>query len=180
MTQTLETLVHNIQQGKEEWDVLYKSEKKRVLNWCGGDEDMSQIAWIKLFTNIQAYDPERPFLTWAKTVVINSVINEAKSRKRKEIATLPEIHKCTDEDAPDVAAEKKELSIIVRECMDTLTNSGNKYSEYLEYYSQGHTLQEIADITDSVLGTVKSQLHYGKLALKKELKRRGIDESSFE
>jgi RNA polymerase sigma-70 factor (ECF subfamily) len=37
------------------------------------------------------------------------------------------------------------------------------------YYLNDLSLQEIADILDVPIGTVKSRLHYGRLALKKKL-----------
>jgi RNA polymerase sigma-70 factor (ECF subfamily) len=174
---SLEELVARIQKNKEDWDTLYQSEKRRVLNWCNGDEDLSQTAWIKLFSNIDKYDPSRPFLAWAKTVVKNIVIDETRTQHYRKSENLPYIWKYDPEDTPDEAANRSEVSVIIEEAMFEVSKTSKKLAEFLKLFSQSYTYTEIAKIKNIPVGTVKSQIHYAKNALKKELKRRGINEN---
>jgi len=180
MMMNIETLVLKIQNNEEPWDTLYNLENSRILYWCNGDEDLAQSAWLKIYQNIDKYDPSRPFLSWAKSVVTNLVIDEYRVNSRMKLENMPYLNIESDEESPDEYLEKKEILDIVAEVVKEICSRESKYSKYLKLYSQGYSYKDISTELGVPLGTVQSTIFHAKKVLTKELKRIGITEFPFD
>ena len=100
-------------------------------------------------------------LPWLHRVALN-LCYDALGRKRPPVTPLDATAHGVIRDpgaGPSEAAEREELSLIVRDCMAALPP---KYASVLAlYYLQRMSLQEVADTLDLQLGTVKSRVHHG-------------------
>ena len=97
---------------------------------------------------------------WLIRVTVNAVNSLAKSAWRKHTAPLEEADAITVEDSND--------ALSIRQAMEKLPE---KYRLPIHlFYYEDMTIQQIADITDSPEGTVKSLLSRGRSKLKELLK----------
>jgi RNA polymerase sigma-70 factor (ECF subfamily) len=69
--------------------------------------------------------------------------------------------------SPESILEKKELSHIVREAIDSLKFEHRVV--LILFYLENFSLKEIAYILNCPIGTVKSRLYYGRRNLKRKL-----------
>lgn len=141
-------------------------------------EDMAQEAFIRAYVNIDSFDESRKFSTWLYRIATNISIDRI--RKRKPDYYLDAEVKGTDgldmysqlsstsDKSPSEEVESIELQ---RYIQNEIAQLPTKYRtiimlRYLEEFS----LQEISDILDIPLGTVKTRIHRGREALRKRLR----------
>lgn len=112
-------------------------------------------AMEKAFKNIRKLKDDKLFSTWFIRIVINESKLQLNKRKRAVAVAdrLYEKHTHTENASLE---EHMDLQAILKQLDRT-----ERLIIYLKYYS-GYTLEEIADIVDMPIGTVKTKL-YGNL-----------------
>ncbi|GAB4039934.1 RNA polymerase sigma factor [Spirosoma gilvum] len=112
-------------------------------------EDLLQDAFIKIWTNIQRYDPKQARLfTWLLTVTRNVALDTIRSRKLQATLETYMYEGRTD----DMASTSETMPH-----QSVLTVLSPKYSQILELTYQGYTKEEIATTFNLPLGTVKTR-----------------------
>ena len=149
----------------------------RMVRDRGLAEDLSQEAFIRTFNAIGSYNPGYKFSSWIFKIAHNVTIDHL---RRKRIDTIS-IHGSPDAVTPD---EQARTSLV----LESATERPDAYVENLELGSQieaaigtlrpeyravtllrhveGYSYQEIADILELPLGTVKTYIHRARLELK--------------
>jgi len=145
-----------------------------------GDRDVAtdivQDTMIKFYIKKDSYKSFAKFSTWIYTIAANLSKNELKRRKRRVIYSLS--HNEEDditlqiEDkkflAPDRYADSEIKNKIIQ---DALVKVKPVYREVVILRDvQGLSYDEIAEITDLSIGTVKSRINRGRAQLQKLLK----------
>lgn len=145
-------------------------------------EDLTQEAFIKAFRNLASYDPQRKFSSWLFKIAHNATIDHL---RRREVDTVPLEASPDDDDGtdlarvladpasrgPEVAAGRGELASALEEAVRGLRP---EYREIvLLRYAEGLAYQEIADIAELPLGTVKTYIHRARKELTEALSARG-------
>ena len=135
--------------------------------------DLTQEVFIRLYRAIGQYNGESRFTTWLYRMVINLGRDELRRRKRQVQQILPSTDQGDDErdligqvpdtsiinDPPSVL-EHKELGQALRLVIDQLEP---QYRQALTlFYFEDLKYQDIADIMDIPLNTVKSHIRRGK------------------
>ena len=161
------------------FSLVYRMVRERTLA-----EDLAQEAFIRAFNAIDTYKPRYKFSSWIFKIANNHTIDYLRKKKLDTVsidgsphAETPEEEAQTrlvvesQEEAPDRYVEARELGDQIEEAI------GELRPEYrtvvLLRHVEGHTYDEIAEIMDLPLGTVKTYLHRARGELKELLA--GVD-----
>lgn len=142
----------------------------RITNDPTLAEDVVQDAFLGAWRNAARYIEGRGSVkTWLLSIVHHRAIDAI--RRRRPTSELPDIDAALPDalTLPDVWAEVSASldSVTVREALVALSDVQREALE-LAYFS-GLTQQEIADRTGTPLGTVKSRMRLGLLAMRRAL-----------
>lgn len=169
--------------------VLVELYQRPILSFVGrmvgGDaalaDDLAQDVFLRAWSHLADYDPDRKFSSWLFKIAHNRTIDQL--RRGRLRATFSLDAAADDEPAFEVAApeegssplrhvESAELARLVQESIAGLRPS---YREVLLLrFEQDLQYDEIAGVLGVALGTVKVQLHRARKALARELERRGV------
>lgn len=137
--------------------------------------DLMQEIYIKLYTNIGKYDEKYPFHPWVRKVAVNTCINV----KRKQAPMSIPLNNDNEEfDLEDQLAagedtqqevEKHDMARIIKQHINCLPKK-QRMVIILRYY-EDLSYDEIAELLNIPLGTVKTDLYRAKNALKDRLYR---------
>lgn len=148
----------------------------RMLNDRHEAEDIAQEAFIRAYTNLHTFDLKRKFSTWLFRIATNLCIDRI--RKKKPDYYLDAEVTGTDgldmysqisstDRLPEEEIERMELQERIQYEISCLPD---KYRMVIILkYIEELPLQEISDILDMPLGTVKTRIHRGREALRKQL-----------
>ena len=149
----------------------------RILGNRHEAEDIAQEAFIRAYINIESFNQTRKFSTWLYRIATNLCIDRI--RKKKPDYYLDAEVSGTDgltmysQIAADVALpeeelEKLELRDIVQQ---EILKLPQKYRTVIVLkYIEELSLNEISEALDLPLGTVKTRMHRGREALRKQLR----------
>ncbi|MFQ3619760.1 MAG: sigma-70 family RNA polymerase sigma factor [Spirochaetales bacterium] len=130
-------------------------------------EDFSQEVFIKAYERLHSFRGDSAFYTWLFRV--GYFLGLSWHRKRKGPVSLPSEYDIPDSTpAPEIIHLQKDALAALQSAIDELPD---RYRICLElYFSFGMTYQDISDITDIPVGTVKSHVFRAKLRLRESLK----------
>jgi RNA polymerase sigma-70 factor, ECF subfamily len=149
----------------------------RMLGNAHEAEDIAQEAFIRAYVNIHTYDMSKKFSTWLYRIATNLSIDRIRKKKPDyfldaEIAGTDGLTMYSQ-----VAAEEKlpEEEIETMELQQTIQNEilklPDKYRSVIVLkYIDELPLKEISEILDIPIGTVKTRIHRGREALRKQLR----------
>jgi len=140
--------------------------------------DLAQDTFIKAFQSIQRFQGQSSFFTWLYRIAVNSTLSHLRKNRMRSFFSLERISADEPVAREIVAAltEKAgaERDAYVRELQDKLNEAMQKLSikhrtVVTLFEIDGLSHEEIAEITGSSVGTVRSRLHYAKRLLQAEL-----------
>ncbi|MCT4543996.1 MAG: sigma-70 family RNA polymerase sigma factor [Vallitalea sp.] len=162
--------------------LIIKYEKKvyNIAYQMFGNEhdayDISQDVFIKVYTSLDNFNYKSSFSTWIHRIAVNKCIDEY--RKRKKTNKNESIDDSFEQEdgiiqkqfvdkglTPEETALKNETISFVRESINELKEE-HKIIIILRDI-KGYSYDEIADILDVSIGTVKSRISRARLNLKK-------------
>jgi len=185
-----ESLVERIKNGdKSACDELYKKYYEKFyihayLNYFNNDYWASLCATdtlIKIFEKIKTFDGRSKFVTWAYRILKNECINKKKSKEYrnwlKTVSIDPKPMPGEDEKKTQYPGKKPpdgELSEMMERAISMLPE---KYRILIVmYHFENYSYNEISEILEMKLNTVKGRLNRARKKLGKILKELGIDE----
>jgi RNA polymerase sigma-70 factor (ECF subfamily) len=141
------------------------------------EEDMCQMIFIRMFSNLQYFSGKVPVEHWVSRISINTCLNVLKSESIR-----PEVHwaDLSPEEAgvlETLHATQSDLdlseAIASRELLDTLLAGLNAQDRLIVnlLHIEGHTLAEACQITGWNLALVKVRAFRARQRLKKALHR---------
>jgi RNA polymerase sigma factor (sigma-70 family) len=140
--------------------------------------DLAQDTFIKAFQSIQRFQGQSSFFTWLYRIAVNSTLSHLRKNRMRSFFSLERISEDEPVAREIVAAltEKAgaERETYVRELQEKLNEAMQKLSikhrtVVTLFEIDGLSHEEIAEITGSSVGTVRSRLHYAKRLLQAEL-----------
>ncbi|MEA3297827.1 MAG: sigma-70 family RNA polymerase sigma factor [candidate division Zixibacteria bacterium] len=157
-------------------DALLRTALRMTKN--GRDaEDLVQETYVKAYRFWDKYESGSNCRAWLFKIMTNIFINEYRSRYRSPLpANIDDIddnylyNQLTGSDQTDNPEKKLFANILaddVRKAIDDLPDDFKVVA--ILSFLEGFSYQEIADIVDLELGTVKSRLHRGRKLLQKKL-----------
>jgi len=160
--------------------MLVDSYSKRVFNMAyqfAGSyeeaEDLTQDIFLKLYNSLPKYDFEKNFSAWFLTLARNYMIdNYRKTKWEKKTRDEFNEHLLSSDafDSPENGMVREESKKIIWESLNYL--SPEIRMTVILRDIQGKKYEEIAEIINLPLGTVKSRVNRGRLQLAKILKEK--------
>ncbi|MCB9435395.1 MAG: RNA polymerase sigma factor [Anaerolineales bacterium] len=132
-------------------------------------EDILQDCFLKLHIYAHRIDPERPLMPWLYRVTANLSYTFV-SRHLRRSADLDQVSEQLSVSgtlAPDRITERKELNSDIRHAIEGL--SDNQRVVVILHYLANMSIQDISEVLDCPVGTVKSRLHYARENLRHQL-----------
>lgn len=160
---------------KRAFEELMDRYSLRLLNFVHrtiGDreraQDLVQETFIRVYRHLHRFDRSKKFSTWVYTIASNLAKNELRNRSRNPLVLFQTVEKnFQDEDRPlqfedttsrpDDMYRKRHLREIVEESVAKLPE--HHRNVFILRELEGKSYEEIAEITDCNLGTVKSRLN---------------------
>lgn len=183
-----EELVLKIQSGdRAAFEQLYWRYKDRVMGIVYGvvhnRQDALEIAqevFVRIYKNIDKYQPGTRFFTWAYRISYNLAVDKYRRKKTAhEVEFDNDFQKnfSQPEDLlppslginPEKACERAELRAILTAALDALPEKQRTIITLREV--EGLSYEEIASTLDIQIGTVMSRLHYARLRLQCALRK---------
>lgn len=166
---------------------IVKRYKNRLINFIFqiiGDreasEDLTQEAFVRVYRHAHRFREGATFSTWVYTIASNLAKNELRNRARRPYFSWGQGQKRDDDDdfdplllsgdesqRPDKLNEERELKEVLLKAVGSLNP---KYRTIFTLRDlQGLSYEDIANILEIPMGTVKSRVNRARLALKEAM-----------
>lgn len=139
-------------------------------------EDIAQEAFVRAYINIHTYDQKRKFATWLFRIATNLCIDRIRKKKPDYYldAEVPGTEGLTMYSQIAAAGELPDEEVERMEMQDRMqyeiSRLPDKYRSVIVLrYMEELPLQDISDILEIPLGTVKTRVHRGREALRKQM-----------
>ncbi|MFQ5779642.1 MAG: RNA polymerase sigma factor [Nitrospiria bacterium] len=179
--------VQKVQKGEiDAFEVLVQRYEKQIFNllyrWLGDYDEAAEGAqevFLAAYRSIRMFRGEARFSTWLYRIAINHAKNRRRriAARRERTVSLerayPEEGEAPSADLPDggldpeQTTERKEMQVHVHHSLNRL--KPEEALLILLHDLQGLPYEEMAQVLNLPLGTVKSRLHRARMALKKKL-----------
>ncbi len=137
----------------------------RLLDDAQMTEDIFQDTWLTIIRRIQSLRHVDAFPTWLYRIARNKVYQHL--RKKRGLSKLDE-NIAVENDTESVAFSAEDAAKIHR----GLEKLRPEHKEVLMLrFLEQMSYEQIAQVVNCSLGTIKSRIHYAKLALKREMER---------
>ncbi len=167
----IDDLARRAQDGdRDALEALLAAVRPRALNVCRGvlphlpdAEDACQEALINIANKIGSWGGRGRFTTWMHVVAVNSARSTYRRLKHQATATDPLDHGPLDKPDPRTTSVIAGTRLDLLEAMEVIEKDHPQYVEPLllrDVY--GLSYEEIAQLVDAPLGTVKAQIHHGR------------------
>ena len=133
-------------------------------------EDFFQETWIRVLERGSQYDGRHEFSTWLFTIARNLVIDHLRRKRPASLDSLADADDAIPSDIPATGQLSAFDATVQREQNEQIS-AGMQHiaAEYRETlvlrFQEGMSLEEIATLTGTPLGTVKSRIYRGLSAL---------------
>jgi RNA polymerase sigma-70 factor (ECF subfamily) len=140
-------------------------------------EDLAQEAFIRAYININSFHMDKKFSTWLYRIATNLSIDRIRKKKPDVFldAEVKGMEGLTmySQLAADISTPEEE--VVSLELQETVQNEilklPDKYRTVIVLkYIEELSLKEISDILDLPISTIKTRMHRGREALRKQLK----------
>ncbi len=152
----------------------------RIMGEEAAASDATQEAFISAYKNLKSFRGGS-FKSWLLRIVTNACYDDLRRRKRRPATSLDELTDGEDgeaefdvptpEDGPETIAQRHELAGLIQQGITALPDDQRIVLVLSDV--QGMSYEEIASITNSNLGTVKSRLSRARAKLREYLQGRG-------
>jgi RNA polymerase sigma-70 factor (ECF subfamily) len=134
--------------------------------------DLVQETFLAAFRHLGGLREDEKFGSWLFGIAHQKCIQRWRKRTEVLLDEIPDTAESID-DAPDELAIRREEEAEFMNLIQQLPPP--QRAVLLLHYLEDFPLEEIANITETALGTVKSRLHYAKNSLRKILEARHED-----
>lgn len=178
-------LVIRVQKGDNTaFDLLVRKYQHRVAKLVGRfvrdhaeAEDVTQEAFIKAYRALRGFRGDSAFYTWLYRIAVNTAKNYLESRGRRPMSldlelegleTLDGSESLREQATPERQLLTGEIATTIQRVLDLLPADLRMAITLREV--EGLSYEEIAEIMDCPIGTVRSRIFRAREAVDKELK----------
>jgi RNA polymerase sigma-70 factor (ECF subfamily) len=158
------------------FSLIYRMVRDRELA-----EDLAQEAFVRAFNNLERYDPSYKFSSWLFKVAYNLTIDHLRKKQLDTVsihgsptAVTHELQAATaitvesTDERPDEALQSREIGSEIEVAIGELREEYR--SAIILRHVEGRSYEEIAEILDVPLGTVKTYIHRARKELQEQLR----------
>lgn len=152
-------------------DRLYNT----MLHVVGSSEDARDVvqdAFVQAFVKLETFQQSAAFYTWLYRIAFNMAMSRL--RRKKPTVSVEQARESTGldpidpQDPPESPMEKDEQIAQIRAAIDRLGDDHRQVLVLREI--DGRSYDEISEILDLPVGTVRSRLHRARMELRDQLK----------
>jgi len=147
----------------------------RMLGEADQAQDAAQETFLRAYTQMHRYDPERPFKTWLFSIASHYCIDRLRRRRviwmdidDEPLAGHPALREKRMD--PEDAVLRREQATDVQALIETLPPKDRIAVVMLYWHDLSY--QEIAEATGTTVSAVKSRLHRARAAMADSLRSR--------
>ncbi|HEY0873903.1 MAG TPA: sigma-70 family RNA polymerase sigma factor [Vicinamibacterales bacterium] len=152
----------------------------RVIGREEDARDVAQETFLRAFRALKGFKGQAKFSSWLYRITLNLCRDWIRREKRTPIAQMPEgvdLIELAGEETPSETIEelvgRRQLGRAVSKAMAMLPEEQRTAIILKEYH--GLTFQEIAELLDCPLSTVKTRLYQGLSVVRKQLQEAGVN-----
>ena len=152
----------------------------RVIGREEDARDVAQETFLRAFRALKGFKGQAKFSSWLYRITLNLCRDWIRRERRTPLAQAPEgvdLVELAGEATPSETIEqlvgRKELGRAVSKAMALLPEEQRTAIILKEYH--GLTFQEIAELLDCPLSTVKTRLYQGLSVVRKQLQQAGVN-----
>jgi RNA polymerase sigma-70 factor (ECF subfamily) len=152
----------------------------RVIGREEDARDVAQETFLRAFRALKGFKGQAKFSSWLYRITLNLCRDWMRRERRTPLAQAPEgidLVELAGEATPTESIEelvgRKQLGRAVSEAMALLPEEQRTAIILKEYH--GLTFQEIAELLDCPLSTVKTRLYQGLTVVRKQLQHAGVN-----
>lgn len=177
-------LVKRVQAGdKRAFDLLVKQYQHKIIGLIGRyvyDQhealDVAQETFIKAYRALPGFRGDSAFYTWLYRIAINTAKNHLVARNRRppdvdvdvdDAQSLGADSELRDLETPENALYRDELEKVVKQTLDRLPEDLRVALTLREF--EGMSYEDIANVMDCPVGTVRSRIFRAREAIDKEI-----------
>ena len=178
-------LVERVKNGdKRAFDLLVLKYQYKVMGLIGryvSDKhevmDISQESFIKAYRAIGNFRGDSAFYTWLYRIAVNTAKNYLVGRNRRppnsDVALDNEeeytvFDQLADTETPDATLNKNRLEKVIYETIESLPEELKAAIRFREF--DGFSYEEIAQIMDCPVGTIRSRIFRAREAIEKRIR----------
>jgi RNA polymerase sigma-70 factor, ECF subfamily len=143
-------------------------------------EDLAQDTFIKVLNALGRYDPSYKFSSWIFKIAHNTALDQLRKKQPETLsldgsphartsveAAASAVTPASDEQTPEEYTLNRELGSEIERALGELRTEYR--TAIVLVHVEGRPYEEVAQIMDVPLGTVKTYIHRGRNELKKQL-----------
>ena len=159
----------------------------RMLGDAGEAEEAAQETFLRAYTHLRSYDPQRPFRSWLLSIGSHYCIDRLRRRRitwlsfEDEIAApdgsteFPEVRLTSNSPNPEAAVARREQAEQIQQLLATLSPTDRAAITLRYWYDCSY--EEIAEALNLTVSAVKSRLHRARRALAEEME--GVSDNAL-
>jgi RNA polymerase sigma-70 factor (ECF subfamily) len=147
-----------------------------VLRFVGNQavaEDLISEVFLDVWRQADRFEGRSAVSTWLLAIARFKALSSMRRKPEEELdeATAESIEDTSDD--PEVIAQKKDKSEILRKCLQMLSTEHREVIDLVYYHEK--SVEEVAEIVGIPEATVKTRMFYARKKLSELLKAAGID-----
>jgi RNA polymerase sigma-70 factor (ECF subfamily) len=147
----------------------------RMLGDAGEAEEAAQETFLRAYTHLRSYDPQRPFRSWLLSIGSHYCIDRLRRRRitwlsfEDEIAApdgstgFAEVRLTSSSPNPEATVARREQAEQIQQLLATLSPTDRAAITLRYWYDCSY--EEIAEALNLTVSAVKSRLHRARRAL---------------
>jgi len=169
-------LLRQVAQGDQEaFQKLYEQTARRIYFYLYRilqDESLAEDVQMEVYTQVWKgagnFKGRSKATTWMFGIARNLAMNEL--RKKRHHANIDDYAHLPDQRQPDMEAPDRQR--VLKEAMSRLSSKHREVLDFVFYQQMNY--QEIADILDVSVNTIKTRVFYAKDAMRKAMEGMGV------
>lgn len=150
---------------------LLERVRNTVYYLAAGDrdaDDLVQLSLVEILRSASAFRGESALETWADRIVVRTALRQLRQRRRRESPVALEELPLADPFEPQAHLRQRELQRRLAAHLEHL--KPERRAVMVLHWVLGHTVEEVAALTDAPPNTVRKRLRVGKRQLRKRLR----------
>lgn len=127
-------------------------------------EDLVQDTYLKVMQNADRFSEETNVKAWVYTIMRNTFINGYRRKQKSRVSTDESVDSMYTSTAT-VSTDAADLPLYVSEITSAISSMKENQRDAFELFVDGFKYQEIADMLQISIGTVKSRIFFARQKL---------------